>query len=65
LAGTRLKTKGRDLKKMGYAPFNLYSKILKNLLYTKIKKGLKFKKDELAELKLIHKKLSMAKGKRK
>ncbi|MCQ9205576.1 MAG: hypothetical protein NG737_04615 [Omnitrophica bacterium] len=53
----RLKTRGRDLKALNLRPFTLYSKALKKLLYVKIEKGLKTKKEELMELKYIFKNL--------
>ncbi len=58
LVNARLKTKGRDLQKLRLQPQTLYNKILQRLLYVKIDKGLKTKKEELEEAKKIFKRLS-------
>ena len=61
LVGIRLKTMGRDLKKMGFKPHNLYGKLLKKLLIAKVDKNLVSKKEEIQELKRIFKKISAKK----
>jgi len=58
LVNIRLKTRGKDLKKLDFGPLTIYSKILTRLLYAKIDKGLKSKKEELAEAGRIYKRLS-------
>ena len=58
LVKVRLKVKGEDLKRMDLKPQVLYGKLLKKLLYVKIDKGLKSKKDELKEARIIFAELS-------
>jgi tRNA nucleotidyltransferase (CCA-adding enzyme) len=62
LVNIRLKTKGRDLQKLKLQPQTLYNKILQRLLYVKIDKGLKTKKEELDEAKRIFEKLCKTKS---
>jgi len=53
----KLKISGNDIKKMGLNPSPDYGKIMNKLLYIKMDKGLKTKKQELDELtKLLIKK---------
>ncbi len=49
--GTKLKVSGSDLKKLGIKPGPEYAKILKKILYVKLDKGLRTKKEELDYLK--------------
>jgi tRNA nucleotidyltransferase (CCA-adding enzyme) len=58
LVKVRLKVKGEDLKRIDLKPQVLYGKLLKKLLYAKIDKGLKSKKDELREARIIFEELS-------
>ena len=53
LAGVSLEIKGRDLKKIGLKPYNLYSKVLFRTLCSKIDKKLKSKCEEIEEAKRI------------
>jgi len=57
LMNIRLRVQGRDLKKIGLRPLVLYNKILKKLLYLKLDKGFKNKKEELEEAARILKRL--------
>jgi len=57
LTKIRLKIKGGDLKRLGITPSVLYSKILKKVLYAKIDRNFRTKKEELEEAKKIFKKL--------
>jgi hypothetical protein len=50
--------KGQDLKNLGCKPHKLYGRILEELLYAKIEKGLKTKNEELREARMIFEKLS-------
>ncbi|MCK5288291.1 MAG: hypothetical protein KAJ79_04455, partial [Candidatus Omnitrophica bacterium] len=47
LADIKLKTNGKDLKRLGFKPLTAYSKIFKKLLYMKIDKRFKTKEEEL------------------
>jgi len=58
LTDISLKVKGEDLKSFGLKPLTLYSKLLQKLLYAKIAKGLKSKKEEKKELKRIFRRLT-------
>ena len=58
LVDTHLRIKGRDLKKLDLRPLDSYNRVLKELLYIKIDKGLKGKKEEIAEARKIFKKIS-------
>lgn len=49
----KLKVAGRDLKKMGVESSSYMGKILQDLLYLKLDKGLKVKRQEIAEVKKI------------
>ncbi len=53
LADIKLKIRGNDLKRLGFKPLKLYSEILKKLLYVKIDKRLKTKKEELSSAQRI------------
>jgi tRNA nucleotidyltransferase (CCA-adding enzyme) len=55
LASINLKIKGKDLKRMGLKPYNLYSKVLRCTLYSKLDKGLKGKRKEAKEVERIFK----------
>ncbi|UCD15976.1 MAG: CCA tRNA nucleotidyltransferase [Candidatus Omnitrophota bacterium] len=57
LAHIRLKVKGEDLKKIDLKPYDLYSRLLQRLLYAKIDKGLKTKRQEIKEAKAIYRRL--------
>jgi tRNA nucleotidyltransferase (CCA-adding enzyme) len=53
LCHLRLKLKGQDLKELGFKPYNLYSRLLEELLYIKIDKGLETKEQELEYVRKI------------
>ncbi|MFH1519105.1 MAG: hypothetical protein ABIE75_00850 [Candidatus Omnitrophota bacterium] len=55
LVDINLKVKGQDLKEMDLRPHDLYGKVLRQTLYSKIDKDLKGKHQELKELKRIFK----------
>lgn len=55
LVDINLKVKGRDLKEMDLRPRNLYGKVLRQTLYSKIDKDLKGRHQELKEVKRIFK----------
>lgn len=52
-----LKVSGKDLRKLGMAPLDLYSELLRELLYLKIDKKLAGKKEELLAAEVIFKRL--------
>jgi tRNA nucleotidyltransferase (CCA-adding enzyme) len=58
LVHIRVEVKGQDLKNLGCKPHKLYGRILEELLYAKIEKGLKTKNEELREARMIFEKLS-------
>lgn len=57
----RLKVRGKDLRKLGIDPLDLYSGILRELLYAKIDKKMSGKKEELREAEMIFNRLSKIK----
>ena len=61
LIHSRTQLQGRDLKELGIEPATLYGRILKNLLYAKITKGLKTKNQEIKEAHSIFKRLTRIK----
>ncbi|MBU2504157.1 MAG: hypothetical protein KKB89_00005, partial [Candidatus Omnitrophica bacterium] len=57
LVNVTLFVKGEDLKKLGMKPVNLYSKLLRRLLYVKLDDKLKTKQEEIRQAKVIFRKL--------
>lgn len=50
-----LKVRGDDLKQIGIKPLEIYSRVLQQILYLKIDKGLKTKQQEIREVKRVFK----------
>lgn len=59
LAGQKLKTKGKDLKRIGVKSSFFMGKVLKKLFFAKLDKNLQTKQQELNEIKKIIKKESV------
>ncbi len=59
---TKLKVKGKDLKKLSIKPSKIFGNIFEELLYKKIDKGIFSKKEELSHVERIYKRLSLKKN---
>jgi len=61
LIHSRTQLQGQDLKELDIEPSVLYGRILKNLIYAKITKGLKTKSEEIKEVRSIFRRLTRGK----